>query len=106
MRVNQVAARLCGRPFGAHEQRYVAAVACPELDQNLGQVFEVAIRQIGHHPRESGERFELADITEPDVGDERIFVDPDVEGLDDKAGAFELKRYMSAAGGGLNHLGP
>jgi hypothetical protein len=28
---------------------------------------------------------------------------PDVEGLDDKAGAFELKRYMSPAGGGLKH---
>ena len=36
----------------------------------------------------------------PDVADERIFVGPDVEGLDDKAGAFELKRYMSAAAAG------
>ena len=101
--MNQAAARFCDRPFGAHEQRYVAAVPCPELDQNLSQFFEVAIGQIGHHPRESGERSELADITEADVGDERIFVRPDVEGLDDKAGAFELKRYMSAASGGLKH---
>ena len=92
MPVDQIVPSLCDRPFGAHKQRHVTAVACPELDQNLGQLFEVAIGQIGHHPRESGERFELADITEADVGDERIFVRSDVEGVDDEAGAFELKR--------------
>jgi hypothetical protein len=103
MRVNQIAARFCDRPFGAHEQRHPAAVATPEADENLGQPFEIAIGQIRYRPRESGETFETSDVILPDVGDERIFVRPDVEGLDDKAGAFELKRYMSAASGGLKH---
>ena len=52
---------------------------------------------------QAGETFEISDVTLPDVGDERIFVGPDVEGLDDNAGAFELKRYMSGAGGGFTH---
>ena len=106
MPVDQIVPSLCDRPFGAHEQRHVAAVACPELDQNLGQLFEIAIGQIGHRPRESGENFETSDVTLPDVGDERTFVGPDVEGLDDAAGPFELKRYMSAAGGGFEAPGP
>jgi hypothetical protein len=36
-------------------------------------------------------------------GTSGFFVGLDVEGLDDRAGAFELKRYMSATGGGLKH---
>jgi hypothetical protein len=83
MRVNQVAARFCDRPFGAHEQRHPAAVASPEADENLGQLFEIAIGQIRHRPRDSGETFETSYVTLPDVGDERIFVGPNVEGLDD-----------------------
>ena len=103
MPVDQIVPSLCDRPFGAHEQRHVAAVASPEADENLGQLFEIAIGQIRYRPRESGETFETSDVTLPDVGDEWIFVGPDVEGLDDSAGAFELKRYMSGAGGGFTH---
>ena len=98
--MNQVAARLCGRPFGAHEQRHPVAVASPEADENLGQLFEIAIGQIRYRPRESGETFETSDVTLPDVADERIFVGPDVEGLDDKAGAdiYRLSSNAPAAG--------
>ena len=103
MPVDQIVPSLCDRPFGAHEQRHPAAVASPKADENLGQLFEIAIGQIRYRPRESGETFETSDVTLPDVGNDRIFIGPDVEGLDDKAGAFELKRYMSAAGGGLKH---
>jgi hypothetical protein len=90
MRVDQVVPSLCDRPFGVHEQRHPAAVASPQADENLGQLFEIAVPQIGHRPGESGETFETSDVTLPDVGDEQIFVGRDVEGLDDKAGAAEL----------------
>jgi hypothetical protein len=102
MPVDQIVPSLCD-PFGAHEQRHPAADASSEADENLGQLFEIAKGQIRYRPRESGETFEISDVTLPDVGDERIFVGPDVEGLDDNAGAFELKRYMSGAGGGFTH---
>ena len=98
--------RLCRAFAVGHSARTSSATpqrSSPEADENLGQLFVIAIGQIRYRPRESGETFETSDVTLPDVGDERIFVGPDVEGLDDKAGAFELKRYMSAAGGELKH---
>jgi hypothetical protein len=69
MPVDQIVPSLCD-PFGAHEQRHPAADASSEADENLGQLFEIAKGQIRYRPRESGETFEISDVTLPDVGDE------------------------------------
>ena len=68
MPVDQIVPSLCDWPFGAHEQRHLAAVARPEADENLGQLFEIAIGQIRYRPRESGENFETSDVTLPMSG--------------------------------------
>ena len=102
--VNQISARFRDDPFRPNEQRHIASVTDAKLDENLGQLFEIAIGQIRYRPRESGETFETSDVTLPDVGDERIFVGPDVEGLGDKAGASSDICPRPAAGSSTRPL--
>ena len=77
--VHQSATRFWDDPLGANQERHAATITDAEADQKCRQLLEIAIGQIGDDPGESFERCQSADISNSDVGYERVRVAIQIE---------------------------
>ncbi len=77
--MHQSAARFWDDPLGANQEGHATTITDAEADHVRGELFEIAIGQIGDDRSESFERCQPADVDGPDVMNERVCVAMQIE---------------------------